>query len=111
MPIAFENILDCEESRNDIEQNKRCFWINLFNFKLMDKLLEIFLTQPRVLKKNLQNCTMFMVLMGSIKIKLQGAELSCYEIFRTMLKHDDIHLLSPPFEDEFRKLSQLPSEL
>ena len=42
--ISFEQLLDCEESRKDKEATKRCFWINLFNFKMLQKILEILVT-------------------------------------------------------------------
>ena len=32
---------ETEESKLELENIKRCFWINLFNFKILQKLLEI----------------------------------------------------------------------
>ena len=108
--ISFEAILDCEESRYDNENIKRCFWINLFNYKILSKILEVFLASPKTLNL-LTNCTMFVSLMVSVKVKVNGEILSCYEIFRTMLRHDDIHLLTGPFEEPVRKLEEMPESV
>ena len=75
------------------------------------KVLEVLLTKPRVLQNKLTSATMFVCLMSSVKVRLQGHEVSCYEIFRTMLKHSDIHLLNGPFEDPVRALEDMPIEL
>ena len=94
-----------------METIKRCFWLNLFNYKIMMKILEVFLTKPAVLKASLVNCTMFVCLQQSVKVRIQGHLISCYEIFRTMLKHDNTHLLSGPFEDPVRKIEDMPPEI
>ena len=109
--MVIESILDGEESQKELEKIKRCFWINLFNFKLLQKLLEIQLTKPRVLTSNLQNCTMFICLLQSIKVTINEHELNCYEIFRVMLKNDDLHFLSSPFEEPVRELKEFPIDL
>ena len=49
--------------------------------------------------------------MSSIKVLVQGEELTCYEIFKTMMRHDDIHLMNGPFEDEVRTLADMPEPL
>ena len=102
--ICFDQLLDCEESRKDKEATKRCFWTNLYNFKMLQKMLEILLSkQPKLLKK-LDNCTMYVSLMISVKVLVQNEWLSCYEIFKTMLKHDDIKLMTGPMEEPVRTL-------
>ena len=42
--------LDCEDSRKMQSNIKRCFWINLFNYKILMKILEVLLTKPKILK-------------------------------------------------------------
>ena len=86
MKIAFESIFDTPEARQDQEIIKRCFWINLFNYKILQKVLEVFLTKPRALHK-LTNCTMFVCFMSSVKVEVQGHTITCYEIFKTLLRH------------------------
>ena len=82
------------------------------NFKLLQKILEIFLVKPSLLKKQLTNCTMFITLMTSVKVTLLvDCELSCWEIFKTILKHDDIMILTGPFDEPYRALRDLPEKL
>lgn len=76
-----------------------CFWINLFNFKILQKTLEVFLAKPNTIKNSLSNCTMFVAFMQAAKVRLNGVDISCHEIWRTMLKHNDIHLLTGAFEE------------
>ena len=54
---------------------------------------------------------MFICLLQSIKVTLNEEELSCYEIFRVMLKNDNLHFLSNPYEEPVRQLSEMPDEL
>ena len=84
--ISFESIFDTKEDEKVQETIKRCFWINLFNYKILMKVLEVFLTKPRTLHK-LTNCTMFVCFMSSVKVNVQGHVITCYEIFKTILKH------------------------
>lgn len=93
-----------------METIKRCFWINLFNYKILMKVLEVFLTKPRTLNR-LSNCTMFVCFMNSVKVRVQGHLITCYEIFKTLLRHDDLHLLSGAMEDPVRSLAQMPQEI
>ena len=108
--LVFEGIFDAPEAKQDQEIIKRCFWINLFNYKILMKVLEVLLTKPRTLHR-LTNCTMFVCFMSSVKVKVMGHMISCYEIFKTMLKHEDIHLLTGAFEDPVRTLEQMPPEI
>jgi len=41
--IFFDQLLDCEDAKKETDNIKRCFWLNLVNFKLLQKILEIFL--------------------------------------------------------------------
>ena len=66
--ISLHHIADSPAAEQDFETIKRCFWINLLNYKILQKILEIFLVRPRVLRKTLTNCTMFMILMTSTKV-------------------------------------------
>lgn len=52
---------------------------------------------------------MFECLMCSIKVRVQGHLISCYEIFRTMLKHDA--LLVGAFEEPVRSIEDMPVEI
>ena len=65
---------------------------------------------PKTLN-NLNNCTMFVSLMQSVKVRVNGELISCYEIFKTMLGHDNIHLLNGPFEENVRKREELPESV
>ena len=47
---------------------------------------------------------MFICLLQSVKVTLNEHELSCYEIFRVMLKTDNLHFLSNPYEEPVRQL-------
>ena len=109
--IIFDQAMDCDEARKDAQDILRCFWINLFNFKILQKTLEILLLRPKMLKKELNNCSMAICLMHSIKISIQGEELTCLEVFKTMLKHDDMHMMTGPFEEQQRCLSEMPQAL
>mmetsp|Transcript_8812 Transcript_8812/g.10843 ORF Transcript_8812/g.10843 Transcript_8812/m.10843 type:complete len:96 (+) Transcript_8812:699-986(+) len=42
--IFFGSPLGCAESAADSEATKRCFWTNLCNFKMLQKILEVLLT-------------------------------------------------------------------
>ena len=109
--IVVEQALDNPDSRKDAQDILRCFWINLFNFKILQKTLEIMLLRPRLLKKELINCSMAVCFMNSIKVSIQGEELSCLEVFKTMLRHDDMHMMLGPFEEKQRSLKELPQAL
>ena len=54
---------------------------------------------------------MFICLLQSIKVTINEFELNCYEIFRVMLKNDDLHFLSSPFEEPVRSLKEMPADL
>ena len=107
--LSFEVVFDCEDSRKMQETIKRCFWINLFNYKILMKILEVLIAKPKVLNDFLTNCTMFENLMCSVRVRIQGHLISCYEIFRTMLKHD--RLLGGCLEEPVRTLEEMPPEL
>lgn len=101
--------MECDESRKDKEAVKRCFWTNLFNFKILQKTLEVLLTKPGLLKNELVGCPMFIALMNSVTVIVQNEELTCYEIFKTMLRHEDIHLMNTNMEiEKARTLEQMP---
>ena len=113
-PLSFDQLLESEENesiKKEKENIKRIFWINLFNFKMLQKILEILLTEPKVLEQKLINCTMFISLMHSVTIEINSETISCYEIFKTMLRHNDVQLLTGPFEEKLRKLEDLPQSL
>ena len=54
---------------------------------------------------------MFVSLMVSVKGFVQNEWLSCYEIFKIMLKHQDTKLLMGPFEEPVRTLEEMPEAL
>ena len=54
---------------------------------------------------------MFIALMQSTKIEINGCIITCYEIFKTMLRHHDVQLLTGPFEEKLRNLEDLPQAL
>ena len=60
-------------------------------------MLEVFVVSPKELKKHLVNCTMFMSFLVSIKVTILDEQVDCYEIWRTILRHDDVQLMTDPF--------------
>lgn len=82
--ISFDTAFASEANDEDTNDIKHCFWLNLFNYKMLSKILEVLITKPKVLK-NLTNCTMFVAMMISVEAKVNGEVLNCYEIFKTML--------------------------
>jgi hypothetical protein len=49
--------------------------------------------------------------MQSVKVRVNGEMISCYEIFKTMLGHENIHLLNGPFEETVRKREEMPESV
>ena len=99
-----------EADEEDINDIKHCFWLNLFNYKILSKMLEILITKPKVLK-SLTNCTMFVVFMVSVKVQINGETLNCYEIFRTMLQNKGVKVLMNDFDEPIRSLEEMPETL
>jgi len=54
---------------------------------------------------------MFITLMSSVKVELQGCQLSCYEVFKSILKNEDVTVLQGPFEEPYRSFEELPPQL
>lgn len=54
---------------------------------------------------------MFISLIHTTKVVINGCELTCYEIFKTMLRHNDVQLLTGPFEEPLTPLKDLPAAL
>lgn len=108
--ISFMTAFATKENEEDTNDIKHCFWLNLFNFKVLSKMLEVLITQPQVLKR-LTNCTMFVTMMISVKVTINGEALNCYEIFKTMLRCSNVKILHGNFDEPVRKLEKMPAAL
>ena len=79
-----------EDEIADIHKN--CFWINLFNYAILSRVLELYIQKPNLLKE-LDSCTKFICLMNSTQVQVNREVLTCYDIFKKMLRLDAVHLL------------------
>ena len=64
----------------------------MLNYALLDKLLELYIAK-RELLDGLKSLTRFACMLKTVKITVNNCEISCYEIFRHMLKFDEIPLI------------------
>lgn len=54
---------------------------------------------------------MFVAFMISVKVTINGEELNCYEIFRTILKQTDIRLQGGGFDEPVRQEDEMPEAI
>lgn len=84
------------------DEKKHCFWLNLLNYAIFDKLLELIIAKPKFLSE-LNSCTKFMCFLTSIKLTVSSNKVSAYDIMKNILKLDHeegqkIRLLGGPRE-------------
>ena len=60
-----------------LEEKKWCFWLNIINYAILDKLLELTITDRKQLK-NINSLTRFSSMFTSVKVKVNTHELTIY---------------------------------
>lgn len=83
----------------------------MFNYKLLQKMMEVLATEPKTLSTRLQSCTMIVGLLCSIQIFVNSKMLSLFEIFKTMLRNTEVQFMQQPFEAPYRRIEEMPAEL
>ena len=84
--------------------------MNLLNYAILDKLLEMFIAKPDYLKQ-LNNCTKFICLLSAITVTINGHSISCHSILNNVLNIKDRIFLDSVREEEIEDIHPNLQEL